>query len=80
VPREAQKQVGMFRADTTRRVAKLVSEQPGIAQSQLCQTLGLSASAASKQLSRLEAASLVRREPEAGTLRLYPGVALAGAV
>lgn len=76
VPRDQQKTVGLFRADTTRRVAQLVVERPGIPQSQLVKELGLSASAASKQLSKLESASLLRREPGEGGLRLYPEPAL----
>lgn len=80
VPREQQRTVGLFRADTTRRIAQLVAKCPGIAQSQLCQELGLSASAASKQLSRLEAASLVRREANGGALRLFPTATLSAAV
>lgn len=78
VPRDQQRSVGLFRADTTRRVAQLVVERPGIPQSELVKTLGLSASAASKQLSKLEGASLLRREPGDGGLRLYPEPTLAG--
>lgn len=72
MPREAQAQVGLFRGDTTRRVAQLVREKPGIGQSELAAALGLSASATSKQLSRLETAALVRREASGNGMRLFP--------
>ena len=80
VPRDAQGSVGLFRVDTTRRVAQLVRERPGIAQRDLAATLGLSASATSKQVSRLEAAALVRRESDGDGLRLYPEPSLSGAL
>ena len=76
VPRDAQEKVGVVRADTTRRVAQLVRERPGIPQRELAAALGLSASATSKQVSRLEAAALVRRETAGDGLRLYPQAAL----
>lgn len=77
VPRDEQRTRGMFRVETTRRIAVLVTEKPGLTQSELCGQLGLSASAASKQLSRLEAASLVRREAGNGGTRVYPAPTLA---
>ena len=80
VPREQQRTVGLFRADTTRRVAELVARRPGIGQSQLCSELGLSASAASKQLARLVATGLVRREGDRSGMRLYPEPSLVAAV
>jgi DNA-binding MarR family transcriptional regulator len=42
------------------------------AQTQLCEALGLSASAASKQVSKLESAGLLRRERDWKTVHLYP--------
>lgn len=80
LPKDAQAQVGIFRGDTARRVAQLLLERPGLTQTQLCQALGLSASAASKQLSRLEAASLVRREATSQGTRVYPADTLGGAL
>lgn len=76
MPRDAQAQVGLFRGDTTRRVAQLVREKPGIGQSELAAALGLSASATSKQVSRLETAELVRREASGNGMRLFPQPAL----
>ena len=72
VKREDQKTVALFRVDTTRRVAELVVAKPGLTQTQLCAELGISASAMSKQVSRLESAGLVRREAGEGAARLFP--------
>ena len=72
VPREQQGTVALLRADTTRRVAHLVAKRPGLAQRQAANELGLSASAMSKQVARLEAASLLRREATGEGQRLYP--------
>lgn len=80
IPRDAQAKVGLFRGDTTRRVAQLVREKPGIGQSELAAALGLSASATSKQLTRLEKEALVRREASGNGMRLYPQPALDGAL
>lgn len=80
VPRDAQAKVGLFRGDTTRRVAELVREKPGIGQSELAAALGLSASATSKQLSRLEKEALVRREASGNGMRLFPQPALDSAL
>ena len=77
MPRDDQKAVALFRGDTTRRVAQLVQQQPGLTQSELCRALGLSASAGSKQVSRLEAAALVRREASLDGNRLFPEPTLA---
>lgn len=80
VPRDQQRTVGLFRGDTTRRLAEHVRAKPGLTQSQICAELGLSASAASKQISRLEAAALVRREARDGAQRVYPLPTLSGAL
>lgn len=76
MPKDAQATVGLFRGDTTRRVAQLVREKPGIGQGELAAALGLSASATSKQVSRLETAALVRREATGNGTRLFPQPAL----
>jgi predicted transcriptional regulator len=80
VGREQQKTASMFRVLSTRRIAELVARKPGLTQSQLAGELGLSASAMSKQVARLEEAALLRREATAGTQRLYPQPTLAGAL
>lgn len=79
VRREDQRAVGLVRGDTTRRVAQLVAERPGLTQSQLATQLGLSASAASKQVAKLVDAGLLRREATSVGQRLYaqPSAALA---
>lgn len=80
VPRDQQRVVGIFRGDTARRVAQLLLERPGLTQAELCRALDLSASAASKQVSRLEAAALVRREPSPAGVALYPAASLSSAL
>lgn len=72
LPKDAQAQVGLFRGATARRIAQLLLEKPGLTQTQLCDALDLSASAASKQLTRLEAAALVRREAAREGVRVFP--------
>lgn len=71
VPRAARKGIGALKADTTRSVATFLVTRPGATQTELCEGLGLSASAASKQVTKLECAGLVRREREGKTVRLY---------
>lgn len=80
VPRDEQRNVGMFRGDTTRRVAALVAEKPGLTQSQVASELGLSASAMSKQVSRLEAAGMLRREAVGTAFGLFPQPGLMSAL
>lgn len=77
IPRDDQKTVALFRADTTRRVAQLVQQKPGLTQSQLANELGLSASAMSKQVAKLENAAMLRREASGEGQRLYPAPTLA---
>lgn len=77
LPRDDQRKVGMFRVDTTRRVATLVAEKPGLTQTQIANALGLSASAMSKQVKHLEAAGMLRRESVGSALGLFPQPALA---
>ena len=77
LPREARPMLGALQQETTRSVAQFVAARPGATQTELCEGLGLSASAASKQVSKLESAGLVRREREWKTVRLHPGPALA---
>ena len=72
VPRGARKGIGTLKADTTRSVAAFLVERPGASQTDLCEGLGLSASAASKQVTKLESAGLVRRERDGKTVRLFP--------
>lgn len=77
IPRESRASLGALQQETTRDVAAFVASRPGATQSDLCEGLGLSASAASKQVSKLESVGLVRREREWKTVRLHPEPALA---
>lgn len=77
LPKESRKGIGALKADTTRTVAAFLVERPGATQGELAEALGMSASAASKQVSKLEDAGLVRREREWKTVRLHPAPALA---
>lgn len=72
LPRESRKGIGALKADTTRAIATFLVQRPGATQSELCEALGMSASAASKQITKLESAGLVRREREWKTVRLHP--------
>lgn len=76
VPRAARKGIGALKADTTRSVAAFLATRPGASQTDLCEGLGLSASAASKQVTKLESAGLVRRERDGKTVRLWPAETL----
>lgn len=71
VRRDDQRTVGLVRGDTARRVAALVNERPGLTQSELASALGLSASAASKQVAKLVEAGLLRRESSSAGQRLF---------
>lgn len=73
---ETRKGMGALKADTTRSIAEFLVTRPGATQSELCAALGLSPSAASKQVSKLEDAGLVRREREWKTVRLVPSETL----
>lgn len=77
VPREARAGVGTLHDDTARSVATLVLERPGATQSELADALGLSASATSKQVTKLESHGLVRREREWKSVRVHPQPQLA---
>ncbi|HUR67682.1 MAG TPA: winged helix-turn-helix transcriptional regulator [Candidatus Thermoplasmatota archaeon] len=77
VPREDRAGLGTLQQETTRDIAALVVARPGLTQAELCAGLGLSASAASKQVSKLESAGLVRREREWKTVKLHPEPTLA---
>lgn len=79
VDRDARRAQAALKADTRRDVAQVLLARPGLTQTELCEALGMSASAASKQISKLESAGLVRREREWKTVRLFPQPALAGA-
>lgn len=72
VPRQARKGIGALKTDTTRSIAQFLVTRPGASQTEVCEGLGLSASAASKQITKLEGAGLVRRERDGKTVRLYP--------
>lgn len=76
VAKETRKGIGALKADTTRSIAAFLVSKPGATQTELCEALGLSASAASKQVSKLEEAGLVRREREWKTVRLIPNETL----
>lgn len=69
--------MGVLKMETTRSVAAFLAERPGASQTDLCEALGLSASAASKQVTKLERAGLARRERDGKTMRLYPTDGLA---
>lgn len=77
VPKEARPSLGALQQETTRSVASFVVERPGATQTELAEALGLTASAASKQVSKLESVGLVRREREWKTVRLHPEPKLA---
>jgi DNA-binding MarR family transcriptional regulator len=77
VARDARKGIGALKADTTRSIAEFLVARPGATQTELCEALGMSASAASKQVTKLEAAGLVRREREWKSVRLVPQEVLA---
>jgi predicted transcriptional regulator len=72
IDRATRKAQAATKGDTSASVAALLRERPGITQTELCEALGMSASAASKQISKLETAGLVRREREWKTVRLFP--------
>jgi predicted transcriptional regulator len=76
VAREARKAMGALKADTTRSIAEFLVTRPGATQTELCEALSLSPSAASKQVSKLESAGLVRRERDWKTVHLHPTDAL----
>lgn len=69
---EARKGMGALKADTTRSIAEYLLAKPGATQTELCKDLNLSPSQASKQVTKLEEAGLVRREREWKTVRLIP--------
>lgn len=71
VAKDDRKVIGALKSDTTRSIAELLVARPGVTQSELCDALGMSASAASKQITKLEKSGLVRREREWKTARLY---------
>lgn len=72
MPKDERAKLGTLQQETTRTIAQFVSERPGATQTELAQALGLTASAASKQVSKLESAGLVRRERDWKTVRLHP--------
>ena len=73
---EARKGMGALKADTTRSIAEYLLARPGATQTELCKDLSLSPSQASKQVTKLEEAGLVRREREWKTVRLIPTASL----
>jgi predicted transcriptional regulator len=77
VDRDARKAAAQLKDGPRRDVAAVLLATPGITQGELATALGMSPSAASKQVTKLEAAGLVRRERDWKTVRLYPGPALA---
>lgn len=80
-PEAAQRRrVIVLKSETPRRLAVAVQAEPGLAQKQLCQRLGMSPSVASKHLSRLAAAGLVEVQPRARARIYYPTPALEKAV
>ncbi|GEM_PF-2995391 len=79
VDRETRRTTAQLKDGPRRDVAAVLLATPGITQSELAATLGMSASAASKQVTKLESAGLVRRERDWKTVRLFPGPALSAA-
>jgi len=77
VSRDARIPLAALREEHLRVVAAFVCARPGATQGEMAQALGLSASAASKQVTRLETAGLVRRAREWKTVRLHPAASLA---
>lgn len=77
VPRDARPHLGALQQEALRNVASFVHERPGATQTELADALGLTASAASKQITKLESVGLVRREREWKTVRLHPEPKLA---
>lgn len=76
VARETRKSIGALKTDMTRNIATYLASTPGATQSDLCKALHLSPSAASKQVTKLEEAGLIRRERDWKTVHLYPQEAL----
>lgn len=72
VRREDRAGLGALQDGPIRSLACLVNERPGATQGELAAVLGLSASAASKQVTKLESAGLVRRERAWKRVRLHP--------
>lgn len=77
VARDARAPLATLREEQLRVVATYVHERPGTTQGEMADALGISASAASKQVTKLESAGLVLREREWKTVRLLPGPKLA---
>lgn len=77
VPKDARAPLATLREDALRVVATYVQAKPGTTQGELATALGLSASAASKQVTKLESAGLLRREREWKTVKLHPEPRLA---
>lgn len=80
VGRDERKAHGLLKGDTTRSIATFLVGRPGATQTEMCEALGMTPSAASKQLTKLENAGLVRREREWKTVRLFPEGPLPGLV
>lgn len=77
--RAAQRQaVGVLRHPTSRRVAELVAERPGLIQKQVCESLGLSTSLVAWHLGRLKAAGIVAAQRQGRTVQYRPGPAWSG--
>lgn len=77
VAKDARAPLGALQQETTRSVATFVVERPGATQTELAEALGMTPSAASKQVSKLENVGLLRREREWKTVRLHPEAKLA---
>lgn len=77
VARDTRAPIATLREEQLRVVATYVHERPGTTQGEMAEALGISPSAASKQVSKLESAGLVVREREWKTVRLLPGPRLA---
>lgn len=63
---------------TTRRIARLVADRPGIIQKDVCEALGISPSTASDHLKRLRESGAVREERQWRTRAYYPAQVIVG--
>lgn len=71
-PKGARDEIAALRGERESRLARFVAEHPGATQREIAQALGVLPSVASKGLTALESAGLVRREREGRIARVFP--------
>lgn len=71
-PQNAQA-ISILRNDVSLRIASFVRDNPGAAQKDVCENLGISPPVASKYLRRMQEASLVQSERDWRHVKYYPG-------